>query len=71
VIVAYVGMSRHVKTRITGHDVLPKIETPEAWVMRWFKPTPAKILRDTESRYIRQFDPPWNIQGKARGIVIQ
>jgi hypothetical protein len=70
-IVAYVGMSQRVRTRIHGHDILPLIEAPNAWVMRWFKPTAAKALRETEGHYIRRFNPPWNIVGKPRGIVIQ
>lgn len=70
-IVAYVGMSRRVKTRLSSHDVLPQIETSDSWVMRWFKPTPAKALRETEGHYIRRFNPPWNIIGKTRGILIQ
>jgi hypothetical protein len=70
-IVAYVGMSRRVRTRIASHDMLPRIETPDAWVMRWFKPTPAKALRDTEGHYIGRFNPPWNIIGKTRGVVLQ
>ena len=71
VVVAYVGMSRHVKTRLATHDVLPKIETPDAWVMRWFKPTPLKALREAEGEYIRRFDPPWNIIGRSRGVIVQ
>lgn len=48
-----------------------EIEAADAWVMRWFKPTPTNALRETEARYIRQFNPPWNVQGKVRGVAFQ
>lgn len=70
-IVAYVGMSRRLRTRLATHDVLREINTGDAWVMRWFKPTPANDLRETESHYIRRFNPPWNVVGKTRGVALQ
>lgn len=70
-LVAYVGMSARLKARWASHDILPQIQASDAWVMRWFKPTPARALRETEARYITRFDPPWNIQGRPRGVAIQ
>lgn len=70
-IVAYVGMSRKVRSRLAAHDAQREIQAADGWVMRWFKPTPAQDLRETKSHYVRRFDPPWNIAGKARGVATQ
>ena len=70
-LVAYVGMSTRLNQRLIGHPVLAEIETPGYWSMRWFKPTPARSLRAVESSYITKFDPPWNIMGRPRGVVLQ
>ncbi len=70
-LVAYVGMSTKLQQRIATHNILPLIETPEFWVMRWFKPVDRAELRKTEARYITQFDPPWNTIGRPRGVIIQ
>ena len=69
--VAYVGMSTRLKSRLATHDVIPKIETPDVHVMRWFKPTPTEALRETERHFIRHFNPPWNLVGKTRGVLVQ
>ena len=66
--VAYVGMSTRLTQRMASHDVLPELYTPDCWPMRWFKPTPAEKLRETERKYIVRFDPPWNIVGQRRGV---
>lgn len=69
--VAYVGMSERLERRIATHNVLPELVQPGFWPMVWFKPTPKEILRETESALIAQYDPPWNIQGRRRGVVLQ
>ena len=67
-LVAYVGQSIYIKMRLSGHEVLRALNHPDVWVKRWFKRTSRERLDETELRYIQQFDPPWNIQGKRRGV---
>ena len=69
--VAYVGMSEKLKQRISGHNILPELDRPGYWAMVWFKPTPKQELRDAEASLILAYDPPWNIQGRRRGMVLQ
>ena len=68
-LVAYVGMSRNLAQRLSNHPTKAEIDSAAAWVATWFKPTPASNLRCIERQYIRQFDPPWNIIGRKRGIA--
>lgn len=70
-LVAYVGMSARLKQRIAGHNILPELEAPGFWTKVWFKLVPKTDLRDVEANYIAQFDPPWNIQGRRRGGLLQ
>ena len=69
--VAYVGMSARLKQRIANHNILPELERPGYWPMVWFKPTPKTLLRETEASLIASYDPPWNIQGRCRGVPLQ
>lgn len=69
-LVAYVGMSTNLAARWSGHQILRELNGTEYWTMRWFKPTPKKILREVESGLIKEFDPPWNIAGRARGLAL-
>lgn len=66
--VAYVGMSQNLKQRMSGHEILGELNLGKFWPMRWFKRTGVDRLRDAESKYIRRFNPPWNIIGKRRGV---
>lgn len=68
--VAYVGMSTQLKTRMSGHSVFSAIDQPGYWPMRWFKPTPKNDLRVKEAALIAETAPPWNIQGRKRGVVL-
>ena len=70
-LVAYVGMSTKLKQRIDSHDVLPIVQGHGFWTKVWFKPVAKSLLRQTEAEYIARFDPPWNIQGRVRGLVSQ
>lgn len=70
-IVAYVGMSTKLKQRIDSHDILPSVQKQGFWTKVWFKPVAKTLLRETEAQYITRFDPPWNIQGRVRGLVLQ
>lgn len=70
-LVAYVGMSTQLKTRMSGHEVLGALNIQGYWAMRWFKPTPVDALRSVELSYIKKYDPPWNISGRTRGIMLQ
>ena len=69
-IVAYVGMTTQLKTRMSGHEMIGALDIKGYWPMRWFKPIAGDDLRDTESHYIKKYDPPWNISGKSRGLVL-
>lgn len=69
-LVAYVGMSKRLSQRWSGHPVLRDIEATGRYVQRWFFPTDACDLRVHESELIRTYDPPWNIQGRKRGLSV-
>lgn len=70
-LIAYVGMSANLKQRLAGHPVLAEIDKEGRWVTPWFKPTGKRDLSRVERKYIDRFDPPWNIQGRKRGIPEQ
>lgn len=67
--VAYVGMSANLKQRMQRHETKPQIGKDGHWLMTWFKPTPEQSLREIEAKYIKRFNPPWNIIGRTRGLV--
>jgi len=69
-IVAYVGMSTNLKQRMQSHPILNEIWQPGYWPQRWFKPTPKTELRGTEAELIAEINPPWNIQGRKRGVLL-
>ena len=68
-LVAYVGMSTNLEKRWNGHEILTQITKPGVFIKRWFKPTPVDKLRSTEKSYIHQFNPPWNVIGRPRGLI--
>lgn len=68
-LVAYVGMSRNLVQRLTAHPTKSEIDRAAAWVLTWFKTVPAGDIRSVERQYIQQFDPPWNIVGRRRGLA--
>jgi hypothetical protein len=68
-VVGYVGMSKRLATRISGHPIRPLIEKTGLYVQTWFKPCPIDQLREVERELIKRFDPPWNIAGRNRGIA--
>ena len=70
VLVAYVGMSINLEQRMSGHNILKQLDVHGYWAQRWFKPTPNIELRDTESKLISEMSPPWNIQGRKRGVQL-
>ena len=67
-LVAYVGMSRQLAKRWEKHPTLTEIKATGRYVQRWFRPTPAAHLRAQELHLIKAMDPPWNIQGRKRGL---
>lgn len=69
VLVSYVGMSKRLSERLSGHPILSEISETFSYIQTWFKPTELKKLRETELSYIQQFDPPWNVQGRRRGVL--
>jgi excinuclease UvrABC nuclease subunit len=66
--VGYVGMTTQLKSRMSGHEILKAIPD-EFYVMRWFLRTDERELRSVESALIKKYNPPWNISGKARGLI--
>jgi hypothetical protein len=70
-IVAYVGMSARLCARWKAHLILREIERRSRYLQRWFRPTPESDLRHEELRLIQEYDPPWNIQGRKRGVLLQ
>jgi hypothetical protein len=70
-LIAYVGMSRALERRWAKHNILPEINASRYWPKRWFKRVDTRALRSVERDLIQQFDPPWNIVGRRRGMVIQ
>ena len=68
--IAYVGMSMRLKSRWATHPTLRLIQDRHHHVKRLFRPVAPCDLRDVERKYIRQFNPPWNLSGKVRGGAI-
>ncbi|WP_298966187.1 GIY-YIG nuclease family protein [uncultured Roseibium sp.] len=69
VVVSYVGMSEKLSQRLASHPALAEISKTFNYVQTWFKPTLVEYLREVELSYIQEFDPPWNVQGRRRGVV--
>ncbi len=68
--VAYVGMSKTLKNRLTKHPVLREIAESRNYVQRWFRPAREEALRAEELSLIQKFDPPWNVQGRTKGVAL-
>jgi hypothetical protein len=66
--VAYVGMSKNAAARVAQHPIFSMVADDGFWPQRWFKPVAAGQLRNAERRYIIQFDQPYNIIGRQRGV---
>lgn len=69
-LVAYVGMSRRFCQRWATHVILREIEATGRYVQKWFLPTRPADLPTQEHELIQKFDPPWNIQGRKRGVAL-
>ena len=69
-LVAYVGMSTCLKRRWDTHNILPELEACAHWPMRWFRRMDRAALREAERALIHRFDPPWNIVGRRRGVLL-
>lgn len=67
--VGYVGMSIDIRRPWIGHEILSQMGGAGRWTQRWFKPVRASELRRAEAAYIVKFNPPWNINGRPRGII--
>lgn len=70
-LISYVGMSTRLYARWSAHRILKEIEGRSRYLQRWFKPTAKEELRGEEYRLIQEYDPPWNIQGRKRGVLLQ
>lgn len=69
--VAYVGMSKRLADRLASHPIKAKLNKHEWFIQTWFMPEKEPLLRETERRFIRAFDPPFNLSGKVAGLVSQ
>lgn len=69
--VGYVGMSRHLRARVTGHAIKRQMNEGDHWVQTWFKPMDIGAAREAEHSLIRRFNPSWNIQHRNRGVPPQ
>ena len=69
-LVAYVGMSKSLSRRWKSHPILREIEATGRYVQKWFLPVREDDLRDQERDLIKKYDPPWNIQGRSRGVQL-
>lgn len=67
--VGYVGMSRRLKSRISGHRIRPQLVRSGYIVQTWFRPVEIERLRAVEAEVIIQYDPHWNIAGRRRGVL--
>lgn len=68
--VGYVGMSKRLKRRWACHPTLREIDRQSPYLQRWFLRTDVGELRAKERALIEEFDPPWNIQGRSKGVNI-
>lgn len=62
----YIGMSKNISKRCSGHEVLAIFRGLEIQV--WFKKFPIELLRDKERFYIKNLNPSYNLVGKNRGF---
>jgi hypothetical protein len=70
VLVGYVGMSMRLRDRWKAHPVLAELSATRRYIQKWFRPSRAGELRERELALIQEFDPPWNIQGRRRGLLL-
>lgn len=68
-LIAYVGMSKNLKRRMGSHEILDQLPSSR-WTMTWFLPVRPDDLRKMEKKHIEEFDPPWNIVGRKRGVEL-
>jgi len=66
---AYVGMSTRLAQRWSGHPILHELSGMNLWVQKWFLRQPKRDLRSVEAVNIERFDPPWNVNGRRRGVA--
>jgi len=66
---AYVGMSKRLAQRWSGHPILTELDEVGLWVQKWFLRVPMENLRIAEAAHISRFDPPWNVIGRKRGVA--
>ena len=64
--VLYVGMSRNLSKRFNNHEIYQALNrTLDVFV--YFKPH-SEALRESERSLIKQFNPPYNLQHRERGL---
>jgi len=68
--IAYIGMSHNLKSRLkrSTHEVIQYLESKSIFPTIWFKPFPKDGLIDQETKFIRLFNPSYNIRQKKRSI---
>lgn len=68
--ILYVGMSRNVANRFKGHEVKKICQKvfKDDYIKVYFKQCPIDDLRTRERKLIKQFNPPYNLQHRERGV---
>lgn len=64
--VLYVGMSTNIANRCSSHEI-SRLFDPEIYAQIYFQHH-SENLREIEAKYIKLFDPPFNIIGRPRGM---
>lgn len=66
--VLYVGKSRNIYKRLKCHEMLPVLWERFRYIQRYFRRYPTPRIDDLERKFIRGFNPPYNIVHRIRGL---
>jgi len=68
--IVYIGMSNRLFSRIGNghHEVVRKMQEDGIFPNIWFKQFPKDGLINEETKYIRMFNPSYNIRQKGRSL---
>lgn len=65
--ILYVGQSRNLASRLSGHEVLRELQERFDDVVIFFRNHSSR-LKERELELIRHFNPPYNVIGRKRGL---
>lgn len=68
--VLYIGQSVKLKSRLATHPLFRELRKDERFqeVVPFFQPCEKRHLRKVERKFIRGFNPPFNLQCRTRGL---